>query len=95
MLQYASVTGLVRMILIILLVYFGIKIIARLLSPFLFKYVSKKAQERFGGQFGNFQNTTNQQDNIKKEGEVTIDKMPKTKTSNKDVGEYVDYEEID
>ncbi|OYX24754.1 MAG: DUF4834 domain-containing protein, partial [Flavobacteriales bacterium 32-35-8] len=25
----------------------------------------------------------------------TIDKMPNRKTSNKDVGEYVDYEEID
>jgi len=31
----------------------------------------------------------------KKEGEITIDKMPQQKSSNKDVGEYVDYEEID
>ena len=31
----------------------------------------------------------------KKEGEISIDKMPKTKESNKDVGDYVDYEEID
>ncbi|WP_242204617.1 DUF4834 family protein [Aestuariivivens insulae] len=94
MLQQASATGLVRMILIILLIYFGIKIISRLLSPFLIKYVSKKAEQRFGEQFGQFQRNA-QQEKPKKEGEVTIDKMPNTKTSNKDVGDYVDYEEID
>ena len=91
MLQVASVTGLVRMILIILLIYFGIKIIGRLLTPFLIKYVSKKAEQRFGGQF----ERRDQQEKPKKEGEVTIDKMPNTKATNKDVGDYVDYEEID
>ena len=91
MLQYASVTGFVRTLLIILLVYFGIKILSRLFAPVLFKYVSKKAEKRFGQQFGDFQNNKPPV----KEGETTIDKMPKTKSSNKDVGEYVDYEEID
>ncbi|TGV01599.1 DUF4834 family protein [Flavivirga rizhaonensis] len=93
MLQFASVTGFVRMILIILLIYFGIKILSRLFAPFLVKYVAKKAEQRFGGQFGQFRNQ--QQEKPKKEGEVTIDKVPKTKTSNKNVGDYVDYEEID
>ncbi|MBD0835288.1 DUF4834 family protein [Aestuariibaculum suncheonense] len=94
MIQQASVNGLIRMILIIILVYYGIKIVSRLLTPFLIKYVSKKAEERFGGQFGQFQQQR-RQESPKKEGEVTIDKMPNTKTSNKEVGEYVDYEEID
>ncbi|WP_242093381.1 DUF4834 family protein [Aestuariivivens sediminicola] len=94
MLQEASVTGFVRTLLIILLIYFGIKIIGRLLTPFLMKYVSKKAEQRFGDQFGQFQNR-GQREKPAKEGEVTIDKMPKTKASNKDVGDYVDYEEID
>ena len=91
MLQYASVTGLVKVILIILLVYYGLKILSRLFAPYLMKYVAKKAEQRFGQQFGGFQ----KQDPQKKEGEITIDKMPKSKTSNKNVGEYVDYEEID
>ena len=91
MLQYASVTGLFRTILIILLVYFGFKILARLFAPVLFKYVSKKAEKKFGQQFGNYQ--ANQAP--EKEGETVIDKMPNSKSSNKDVGEYVDYEEID
>ncbi|MDD7885875.1 DUF4834 family protein [Flavivirga sp. 57AJ16] len=90
MLQFASVTGFVRMILIILLIYFGIKILSRLFAPFIFKYITKKAEQRFGGQFGK-----QQQEKPKKEGEVIIDKIPKTKTSNKNVGDYVDYEEID
>lgn len=92
MLQYASVPGLIRMILIILLIYFGIKILTRLFAPFLIKYVAKKAEQRFGGQFGQFQG---QNQKPKKEGEVSIDKMPNTKSSNKTVGDYVDYEEVD
>ncbi|WP_142785989.1 DUF4834 family protein [Changchengzhania lutea] len=91
MLQYASVTGFVRTILILLLVYFGIKILARLFTPFLVKFVAKKAEQRFGGQFQG-QSKPKQPMN---EGEVTIDKVPKTKASNKNVGDYVDYEEIE
>ena len=47
-----------------------------------------------GDQCGQFQKKQNQEPR-KKEGEITIDKIPQTKTSNKDVGEYVDYEEIE
>ena len=93
MLHFASVTGFVRMILIILLIYFGIKILSRLFAPFLIKFVAKKAEKRFGEQFGQFQKQ--QETPTEKLGEVSIDKMPKTKASNKDVGDYVDYEEID
>jgi hypothetical protein len=92
MLQHASITGVLRVILIILLIYYGLKILSRLFAPILIKYVAKKAEERFGGQFGQYQQPKKEQT---KEGEVTIDKAPKTTTSNKKVGEYVDYEEID
>ena len=94
MLQYASVTGLMRTILIILLVYFGFKILARLFAPVLFKYVTKKAEKKFGQQFGNHQTNQSNQP-LEKEGETVIDKIPNSKSSNKDVGEYVDYEEIE
>lgn len=61
------------------------------------RFVAKKAQEKFGQQFGGFQNQANQKQQQKsKEGETVIDKMPnQNKQSNSDVGEYVDYEEID
>lgn len=83
--------GLLRTIFIIVLVYYIFKVLSRIFAPFLMKYAAKKAEERFGGQF---QNQTKQEP-LKKEGEISIDKMPNTKTSNKDVGDYVDYEEIE
>lgn len=85
--------GLLRTILIILLVYYGIKVLSRIFAPFLIKYAAKKAEKQFGGQFGHFQKK--QQEKPVREGEVTIDKMPDKKTSNKDVGDYVDFEEIE
>ncbi|WP_298496396.1 DUF4834 family protein [uncultured Algibacter sp.] len=86
--------GLLRTILIIVLVYYGIKILSRIFAPFLLKFAAKKAEQRFGDQFGQFQKGQ-KQGAQKKEGEITIDKIPETKTSNKNVGEYVDYEEIE
>ena len=94
MLQTASFTGLVKTIVIIMLVWYGVKILSRIFAPYLAKYVMKKAEKRFGQQFGNFQNQTQQKQH--KEGETVIDKMPNQNApSNKNVGEYIDYEEID
>lgn len=92
MLQFASATGLIRAILIILLIYYALKVLSRLFAPLLIKFVAKKAEERFGSQFDNFQKQSEPQ---RKEGEVTIEKVPNTKSSNKNVGDYIDYEEID
>ena len=82
--------GLLRTIFIIVLVYYLFKVLSRIFAPFLMKFAVKKAEERFGGQF-----QKQQQEPVNKEGEVTIDKIPNTRTSNKDVGDYVDYEEVD
>jgi hypothetical protein len=87
------VIGLFRTILIIALIYFGFKILARLFAPFLLKFVAKKAEQRFGGQFG--QGPRQKKEASRKEGEVTIDKIPNVKTSNNNVGDYVDYEEVE
>ncbi|MCB0445062.1 MAG: DUF4834 family protein [Gelidibacter sp.] len=93
MLQMASFTGFLRTILIILLIWYGIKILSRLFAPYLVKYMTNKVQERFGAQFQNYQQPHTSRE---KEGETVIDKVPNTnKTSNKNVGEYIDYEEID
>jgi len=89
MLQFASATGLIRTILIILVIYYVLKVLSRLFAPLLMKFVAKKAQEHFGGSF------QKQNEPPRKEGEVTIDKVPNTKSSNKNVGDYIDYEEID
>ena len=93
MLQMGSFTGFIRTILIIALVYYGAKILMRIFAPFFVRYMSKKMQERFGGQFQQQQSPDR---NRPKEGETFIDKMPQqNQPSNKKVGEYIDYEEID
>lgn len=90
--QMASFTGFLRTILIILLVWYGVKILMRLFAPYFVRYMSRKVEERFGGQFQQRQQETRGP----KEGETIIDKIPEQRrTSDKKVGEYVDYEEID
>jgi hypothetical protein len=56
----------------------------------MLRYVAKKAEKKFSEQFK--QHAQNQQRT--KEGETVIDKAPKTKPS-KNVGEYIDFEEVD
>ena len=86
-----SLQGVLKVILIIILIYYGLKILTRLFGPLLLRYVTKKAGEKFQQHFDQYQ-----QPHEPKEGEVTIEKKPKQKpSSNKDVGEYIDYEEID
>lgn len=82
-----------KTILIVLLVYYGLKFLLKLAGPYLMRYVTKKAGQKFEQAFGATSNTSSQSN---EEGSVTIDKMPSsnTKRSNK-VGEYVDFEEID
>ena len=82
-----------KTILILLLVYFGLRILFRLLRPYILRYIAKRAGKHFERRFGAnpFQEPT-----PTREGEVTIDKMPtKQRKATTDVGEYVDYEEID
>lgn len=93
MLQEASLYGFVRTILIILLVYYGLKILSRIFAPYLVKYMSKKMQQKFEGHYRQQQP---HRESRHKEGETVIDKIPNTnKSSDKNVGEYIDYEEVD
>ena len=81
-----------KTLLILVLVYYALKILLKFLKPYLMNYAVKTANERFGGNFG--KNSTNFQK--EEEGSVTIDdSQAKKKKSNPSVGEYVDYEELD
>lgn len=88
---------LLRTILIIVLVYYGIKILSRLFAPYLMKYASKKMSQKFEQQYRAQQQQKNGNTSPYREGETVIDKKPKSsesKTSSK-VGEYIEFEEID
>lgn len=81
--------GFLRTIAFILLIYYGLKFVARLAFPALVKKYVQNMEDKFRNQQG----FEKQQDvNI---GETVIDKKSNTKTSNDDVGEYVDFEEVD
>ena len=95
MIYTLSISGLFKMVLYLLLFYFLAKILLRVFAPYLFKYAAKKAEQKFGQQFGGFQQNKTKQKQ-QKAGETIIDKMPEqNKTSNKNIGEYIDYEEVD
>lgn len=87
MIQTASLVGLLKTLLIIILFYTVFKYVLRLLAPFFLRSIARKMERQFHQQ--------TPPSNTQKEGEVSIDKMPQKESSNKDVGEYIDYEEID
>lgn len=83
--------GLLRTILVILLIYYGFKMISRYILPFFLKRFIKNVQNR-----ANQQQQSQQQQQDMKVGETVIDKKPQdTNQSNNSVGDYVDYEEVD
>lgn len=84
----ASFTGIIKTILIILLVYYGLKFLLRLFAPVIVQKVVNKAGRSFYEQQQQYaQNQYNSQSK-----QSAPDKAPKEK---KKVGEYIDYEEID
>jgi len=88
MLQTASIIGLLKTLLIFVLVYSIFKYLMRLFAPYIMKSLAKKAEAHFRTQSAPKPPT-------QKEGEITIDKMPNSKSSNNSVGEYVDYEDVE
>ncbi len=88
--QEASIPGLMW-IFIIILGYYVVKWFARVFLPVILQKAVKNFEKKVREQQG-FQEP---QTNVK-EGETIIEKKPiQSKESNKDVGEYVDYEEVD
>ncbi len=86
--------GILKTILVILLVYYLFKILARWFAPKLFAYAAKRTEKHFREQFENFQ--TFNQDEQRPEGDVSIDKKPTSnKGTSKDIGEYIDFEELE
>jgi hypothetical protein len=83
-----------KTVLVILLVYLGLKFLLKLLKPYIMRYIARKVGSQFEKSFGS--NPFPPQEPKTKEGSVSIDKMPpKQRNSRTTVGEYVDYEEID
>ena len=82
--------GLFRFLFWFFLISYILRILGRYIFPILLKRYIKKKQSQFNQQF-------NQQDStLEKEGEVSVKTKPKkSKTDTDDMGEYVDFEEVD
>lgn len=88
--QAASLTGVLNTILIIILIYYGLKFVGKFLLPIFLQKAMQNVEKKFN------QQNAGQNQNESNEGETTIDKKPiPPKESNKNVGEYVDFEEVD
>ena len=77
-----------KIIFILVAIFFVLKLLTKYLGPLLLMYASKKINKKFTEQFESaqeFQKTDNHQPNIK----------TKKQNSKKTVGEYIDFEEID
>jgi len=86
--------GFITTILIILLVYYAIKILLKIFAPKILNYAGKKAEKHFREKFEGFD--PQRQTKTPDEGDVIIkSKTSKNPKSSKKVGEYIDFEEID
>lgn len=93
--QNSQIMGFLRTILIILLVYYILKLLARWFGPMLFGYAAKRTEKHFRDKFEQFQGYQNQEA-YSNEGEVSIDKNTVHRKKNSDqIGEFVDFEEIE
>lgn len=83
-----------KTILVILLVYYLLKLLARWFAPKLFVYAARKTEERFREQFEGFSSNVREEDIA--EGDITIDKKPTRKNNtSSEIGEYIDFEELE
>ncbi|MFM1877349.1 MAG: hypothetical protein RLZZ241_215 [Bacteroidota bacterium] len=86
--------GLIRVLFYILLGYYLLKILGRLLAPFLVRYLQRKSQDYFSQAYGQAGGTV--QNEGQKVGDVVVEKPSgPTKKAGKPVGEYISYEEVD
>jgi hypothetical protein len=80
-----------KTILIILLVYYLLKFLAKLFAPKILNYAAKKTESHFREAFDN-QRPINQEE----DENVIINKKPSRKKNDSEkVGEYIDFEELD
>ncbi len=82
-----------KTLLILILLYYLLRMLGRWVAPWLFSYAVKKTEKRFREQFQGYQNEVADDGKV---GEVSIDKNASNqKKSQNNIGEYIDFEEIE
>jgi hypothetical protein len=86
--------GFLKTLLIIFLIYFLLRIIGRLLAPRVFRYAVKKTEDRFREAFEQAQGNADR--GFSGPGTEIRDRGEKQNPKSADqVGEYIDFEEIE
>ena len=74
---------------IILIIY-----ILRLLSPYIMRWIIRRMEKKITEQFKNISNQQQNQQQKKSAGDITINKTDKKKKKvDKNIGDYIDFEE--
>ena len=82
--------GFIRTLLVIAIIYFGIRIVSRYVLPLLVDKGLKNMQQKMQDQKRQNQRSS------RNDGEVTIEKNKKnTNNNSQSKGDYVDFEEVD
>ena len=82
--------GLLKTIYILVIIYYAFKFFSRYIAPIFLKKVINNVEKKYKEQQQN-----KYEEPAGKVGETVIAKKPvESKESNKDVGDYVDYEEV-
>lgn len=86
--------GLLKTILILVCVYYGFKLLMRLMAPFLVKKAAQKVNERMNQQFGGQQFHQDRRQ-PEPEGKITVERTKRSTSPNDaDLGEYVEFEDV-
>lgn len=87
MLFEAGLMNVIRTLLILVLIYYGFKLLVRFLFPILIKRFINKQANNFNGNF---------QDQQKKpDGDVHVNSTTKQNSKTDQLGDYVEYEEVE
>ncbi len=91
--QYASFTGFLETVFIILAVLMIARYFTRVFMPYILRFLVKKSEEHINKKFQGFQGGFEQQSQ-QNTRQTTTDKNQRKKEKEV-VGEYIDFEEID
>jgi flagellar biosynthesis/type III secretory pathway M-ring protein FliF/YscJ len=82
------ITNFFRTLFIIVVIWYGIKLVVKYVFPLMMRQTMKKMQSHMEEQL------RQQQRNGRREGEVTVEGPPKSSAHRSSEGEYVDFEEV-
>lgn len=89
MISVILVIGFLRTVMVLLIIFYAVRLITRYVVPLLLQKTMKDMQSRMQQQM------REQQRQAKRDGEVTIEKNPHQNNRHAPTGEYIDFEEVD